>query len=485
MCINLLTIANEEAIGKTNVGMNKFIDFYIDNVIKTFHSYNNASFDVSIKGLGSFAKLQDDTFAYLLQQLASCDFTVNLVSDDADDCFCILTIKGKNQETCEECNFCYNVQELLYLIDLSSKTNISLLCVIVMKIIAMFICRMRTLYKAIVLDLDNTLWNGTLSEVGVDKIIASQRTTAGLHYVRFAKFIKTLADNVGIYVAICSRNDSLMVSRAIDSLDEKSFPLKNSIDCIVANDNDKSSNIKEIATSLSILPKAIVFVDDNELIRDEVRNNISGICVPNWNSHEELMTLLSVGCVFDRCELSLNAQNRRKQYKMIQVLRRNNHLPMLKVKVIKDTEHTVASKLYKKTNQFNMSQQNGNFSKDVSSVYFEMYRQNEESLGICSALSYVTEKDKIVVENWAISCRFFEIGLEELILIYLLENAYGKRIVFKYCKNDYNGKATAMVKDNEEFQCVAGNPYVEYEYTQSTNESLRIRTNLKLQYDEK
>ena len=129
-------------------------------------------------------------------------------------------------------------------------------------------------------DLDNALWNGTLSEEGIDKIIANRKTITGAQYIRFANFVKVLVDSLGIYVAVCSRNDSQVVSKAMDVLNEEIFPLKNSIDCIVANDNDKSSNIKEIAASLSILPKSIVFIDDNELIRDEVRNNIPGICVP-------------------------------------------------------------------------------------------------------------------------------------------------------------------------------------------------------------
>lgn len=119
---------------------------------------------------------------------------------------------------------------------------------------------------------------------------------------------------------------------------------------------------------------------------------------------------------------------------MIQVLRSNNHLPVLHVKIIRDPNHIIAEKLYKKTNQFNMSQQNSLFSKDVISVYFEMYRPTGESLGICSAISYIIDDDMIAVENWAISCRFFEIGLEDLVLMYLVEKADGKRLMFKYCK---------------------------------------------------
>ncbi len=465
--------------------MNHFVNFYIDNVINAFRVYNDSLFNVNIQGLGQFANKEDKTFVYLMSQLANCGFTVNLNSDDEEECFCVLTIIGENQKTGEVCNFCYNVQDLLCLIDLSSKTKVSVVCIMVMKIIAMFICRLKILYKAIVLDLDNTLWNGTLSEEGIDKIIANQKTITGAQYIRFANFVKVLVDSLGIYVAVCSRNDSQVVSKAMDVLNEEIFPLKNSIDCIVANDNDKSSNIKEIAASLSILPKSIVFIDDNELIRDEVRNNIPGICVPDWNTHEELTTLLSVGCVFDRCELSLNAQNRRKQYKMIQVLRSSNHLPVLHVKAIRDTTHIIAEKLYKKTNQFNMSQQNSLFPEGVISVCFEMYRPTGESLGICSAISYIIDDDMIAVENWAISCRFFEIGLEDFVLMYLLEKADGKRIIFKYSKNEYNGKATSMILSNEEFKCVGENTNVEYLYTQSTKDKLRSKTNLEIKNDEK
>lgn len=465
--------------------MNHFVNFYIDNVIKAFRTYNNSLFNISIRGFGLFVNKEDRIFAYLFSQLANYGFIVNLNTDDAEECFCVITIIGKNQETGEVYNFCYNVQDLLYLIDLSSKTKVSVMCIMVMKIIALFIGRLKTLYKAVVLDLDDTLWNGTLSEDGINKIITNQKATTGVQFIRFANFVKILADSLGIYVAICSRNDFKMVSKTMDVLNKEIFPLKNSIDCVIANDNDKSSNIKEIAANLSILPNSIVFIDDNELVRDEVRNNIPGICVPNWNTHEELITLLSVGCVFDRYELSLNAQNRRKQYKMIQVLRSNNHLPVLNVKAIRDINHVIAEKLYKKSNQFNMSQQNSILSQYVISVYFEIYRPNGESLGICSAISYIIDDNMIAVKNWAISCRFFEIGLENSILLYLVEKANGRRIMFEYSKTEYNNKATSMVVSNEEFKCASKNTYIEYSYTQSTKDKLRLKTNLEIKYDEK
>ena len=155
------------------------------------------------------------------------------------------------------------------------------------------------------------------------------------------------------------------------------------------------------------------------------------------------------------------------------------------VKAIRDTNHVIAEKLYKKTNQFNMSQQNNILTQDVISVYFEIYRPNGEILGICSAISYIIDDNMITVKNWAISCRFFEIGLEDLILMYLVEKANGKRVMFKYNKTEYNSKATYMIVSNEEFKSVGENTYIEYSYSQSTKDKLRLKTNLEIIHDDK
>lgn len=105
---------------------------------------------------------------------------------------------------------------------------------------------------------------------------------------------------------------------AIDKLNEKEFPLKDQIDCIIANYNDKSKNIKAIAQQLSILTNACVFIDDNPLVRDEVRQNLPEVFVPDWDNHDELITLLVTCCVFDRFELSLKSRNRKRLYAVLQ-----------------------------------------------------------------------------------------------------------------------------------------------------------------------
>jgi FkbH-like protein len=336
------------------------------------------------------------------------------------------------------------------------------------------------LYKAIVLDLDDTLWKGTLSEVGIDKIKENLQSEQGATFIAFMKFVKMLANEFGIFITICSRNDSKMVDSTIEKLDENIFPLKNQIDYIIANNNDKSENIRVIAEQLSILPKSIVFIDDNQIVRDEVKNKLPEVFVPEWTNHNELVTQLIVGCIFERVELSLSSQNRRKQYKIIQTERSQNSLPTLNIKIINDDKHTESIKLYSKSNQFKFSQNDNKFDIDAKSLFFEISRENRENLGICSAITYTLSYDNFLIHNWAISCRYFEIGLEEFVLMYIQNIANSNRIFINYQYSDYNQKVRELLaKYSDAFKYKDKNDIIEINFTREITEKLNNNTNLR------
>lgn len=111
-----------------------------------------------------------------------------------------------------------------------------------------------------------------------------------------------------------------------------------------------------------------------------------------------------------------------KLYKTMQDEKGNDCLPKLYVRVCEDKDHVEAQKLYVKTAQFKLTQLNYIFCKNVSSIYFELFINKEESLGICSALTYYKNQDGCILLNWAIDSYFFEIGLEEFIMNYMFEN---------------------------------------------------------------
>lgn len=425
---------------------NKYIKAFIENFVATFRRYNADKFAMTINGLNCFIEKNKDEICSLTHQLAlygiGIKFEGNFENIDVIDVTCAnLSFDGNTN------SIGFRIQDISTLIVQSSKTDIPLTCLIILKSVAILICKIKTLYKAIVLDLDDTLWCGTLSEVGIEQIKTNLNSDKGTPFIDFMKFVKGLAEELGVYVAICSRNNIKDVENAIEKLDDNIFPIKNHVDCIVANNNDKSLNIGLIAKELSILPDAIVFVDDNSIIRSEVRNNLPRVFVPEWSSHDELMTILTAVCCFDRNTLSINAQKRRSQFKVLQTARMQNSLPQLFIKVNHDdANHTQAKELYNKSNQFKLISELIDF-EHTKSLFFEIYRSNGENLGICSTLTYtILDNSACGILNWAISCRYFEIGLEEFIILYLLESMGFKEVHFACQDNTKNLKAHTFIE---------------------------------------
>ncbi len=347
------------------------------------------------------------------------------------------------------------------------------------QIVSRIICKSKTLYKAIILDLDDTLWKGTLAEDGVDDIKQNLRSNEAVPFVTFMRFIQAMAKELGLYVAVCSRNDIEKVLSAIANLNEREFPLKGQIDCIVANYNDKSKNIKAIAQQLSVLTNACVFIDDNQLIRDEVRQNLPEVFVPDWENHDELLTLLMTCCVFDRFELSLKSRNRKRFYEVLRQEREKSYLPQLFVKVSNDINHVEAVRLYAKSNQFKFTVKKETY-EGCKSLVFEIYRDNGENLGICSALTYTENEQEINILNWAISCRYFEIGLEEFILMYI-STLSGRRLI-KIAFNDtgFNGKVVELIeKYKSDFRKNDTDEYIYFTPNIQFINNMQFNTNLK------
>lgn len=423
--------------------VNKYIDVYINNYVRQFRNFITSNYIVNIGGVAGFIAADDHDLSFLLRKLQTYGFEVIISNgqDTIDEIQVEYTIRGNTNDELFE----YRIENLVSTIYLSSKTGISIVGILVMQIISEIICKSKILYKAVILDLDDTIWKGTLAEDGIDAIKQNLRSNDAIPFIGFMRFIQALAKELGLYIAICSRNNNEKVLSAIDRLDENEFPLKGQIDCIVANYNDKSKNIKAIAQKLSILTSACVFIDDNKIVRDEVRQNLPEVFVPDWDNHDELLTLLLTCGAFDRFELSLKSRNRKRLYAVLQQEREKSYLPRLLVKVSDDINHVEAMRLYAKSNQFKFSEKKEYYEKSRSLI-FEIYRGNGENLGVCSAVTYAENKQNIHVLNWAISCRYFEIGLEEYILMYIFALANNRTITFAFDDTGFNGKVIELIE---------------------------------------
>lgn len=114
--------------------------------------------------------------------------------------------------------------------------------------------------KCLVLDCDNVLWCGILSEDGIDGISISS-SGLGRPFQDFQRYLLDLHYH-GVILAVCSKNDESDVLRVFR---EHTGMILNEehIAFLKCNWNNKPDNIKDISESLNIGLDSIVFVDDS------------------------------------------------------------------------------------------------------------------------------------------------------------------------------------------------------------------------------
>lgn len=116
--------------------------------------------------------------------------------------------------------------------------------------------------KCLVLDCDNVLWGGILSEDGIENLKLSS-SGLGRVYQDFQRFVLSLYYH-GVILAICSKNDLSDVLRMF--YEHGAMLLKEEhIACFQVNWEDKPINIKKIAEKLNIGLDSMVFVDDSPI----------------------------------------------------------------------------------------------------------------------------------------------------------------------------------------------------------------------------
>jgi FkbH-like protein len=118
--------------------------------------------------------------------------------------------------------------------------------------------------KAVIFDLDNTLWRGQIAEhYGADRGGRVERDGwpmglwEAIHHLRAR----------GILVAICSKNDLRSVQDKWDVVVDPLFVKLSDFVSVKINWRDKSENILEICQAFGIRPKSVVLVDDNPVER--------------------------------------------------------------------------------------------------------------------------------------------------------------------------------------------------------------------------
>lgn len=316
--------------------------------------------------------------------------------------------------------------------------------------------------KALALDLDNTLWGGVIGDDGVDNIEIGPETSMGQVYSEFQNYLIE-QKKLGILLNVISKND---YDIALAGLNHPDGPLKpEDFIVIKANWDPKSINLVQMAKELNILPESFVFVDDNPAEREIIRQQVSGVAVPELDKVEHYINLIDRSGFFEITNLSSDDLKRNVMYKenaersKLQASFDNykDYLLSLDMKaVIKNFEPMYMSRiaqLTNKSNQFNLTTRRYTQDEIENAAsdreHITLYGKLEDKFGDNGVVTVVIGeiKDHILhICLWLMSCRVLKRDMEYAMMDELVRISK-ERGITKIKGYYYPTAKNGMVKD--------------------------------------
>ena len=316
--------------------------------------------------------------------------------------------------------------------------------------------------KALVLDLDNTLWGGIVGDDGVENLEIGQETSVGQVYSEFQNYIKT-QKQLGVMLNVNSKNEE---ENALAGLQHPDGALKpDDFIIIKANWEPKSNNLMDIASELNILPDSLVFVDDNPAEREIVRQQVNGTAVPEIGNPEDYIRVLDHSGFFEVTKLSEDDRNRNEMYKANAMRKQQeqsfadykDYLKSLEMKaVIAPFESMYMARiaqLTNKSNQFNLTTKRFSQS-EIETIaqnpqFITLYGKLEDKFGDNGVVSVVIgekEENTLHISLWLMSCRVLKRDMEFAMMDTLVEACKEQDIdtIYGYY---YPTAKNAMVKE--------------------------------------
>lgn len=300
--------------------------------------------------------------------------------------------------------------------------------------------------KCLVLDLDNTLWNGVIGDDGLDGIFVGQGSPLGESHLAIQQYALELK-KFGIILAVCSKNE---MDIALQPFREHPDMLlrEDDFSVFVANWEDKGTNIRSIAEILDIGLDSIVFLDDNPFERDVVRKLAPEVSVPELPNDPALIprTLAAAG-YFEKIDLTREDIEKSAQYaanaqrnKALQEYGNiNDFLESLDMSIQFSPFDAIGRKritqLINKTNQFNLTTKRYTEARvqefeTSPNTFTRQVRLTDKfgDSGMISVLICREESGCWEIDTWLMSCRAIKRRVEEAICDNLFQAAKKRNI---------------------------------------------------------
>ena len=329
--------------------------------------------------------------------------------------------------------------------------------------------------KALVLDLDNTLWGGIVGDDGPENIEIGMETGMAEIYTEFQRYLKAHKD-LGILLTVDSKNE---MENALAGLSREDSVLRpEDFLLIKANWEPKDRNALAIAQELNIGSDALVFVDDNPAERHIVREQLPGAAVPDISEGqtplpEQYVRILDRSQFFEPVRISgddlrrgeMYAQNLKRKAAEASFADYGDYLRSLKM----EAEIAAFAPMYmgriaqltNKSNQFNLTTRR--FTQPEieemaqDSRYVTLYGRLSDKFGDNGVVAVTAGRllepeagqeaaDTLDIFLWLMSCRVLKRGMEDAML-YALVVTCRKRGLRRLVGHYYPTAKNRMVKD--------------------------------------
>ncbi len=298
--------------------------------------------------------------------------------------------------------------------------------------------------KALVLDLDNTLWGGVVGDDGVDNLVIGPEVPNGQVYSEFQTYIKE-QQKLGVILNINSKND---YENAVAGLNHPNNILKLEDFVVVkANWDPKNVNIKAIAKELNLGIDSFVFVDDNPAERQIVENAFTNIGIPEIDEPENYIRIIDHNGYFEITNLAKEDLKKTKLYQdnlqrsqmMTNFDNYEDYLKSLKMKAEINSFQPIylerIAVLTNKSNQFNLTTKRYSLA-DIQKVanredYIKLYGKLEDIYGDNGLISVVIGRIKgceLHIDLWIMSCRVLKRDMELAMMDELVAKAREEKI---------------------------------------------------------
>ncbi|MER5177943.1 HAD-IIIC family phosphatase [Streptomyces sp. NPDC002896] len=292
--------------------------------------------------------------------------------------------------------------------------------------------------KVLVLDADNTLWDGVLGDLGAEGVAAAS-TYRGEAFGRFQRVVKQLGAQ-GVLLAVCSKNDPEPLLDVLRTHPDMALREEDFV-AVHAGWGPKDAALRDLAKRLDLGEDSFVFADDSSFERAQVAGALPGVDLVALDDEPALHgeRLLAEGW-FDVPELTDADRRRAAQYRSEGERRQlresaesyEEFLAGLDVTVelapARPHEMARVAQLTQRTNQFNlttrrMSADEVRQAADRGLVLTVAVRDRFGDSGLVGAVFVRADDTDWHIDNALLSCRVFGRGIEQAVFAALLAHA--------------------------------------------------------------